>query len=228
MKTRRQSLRRDQRTSAAKKAGVARLSYAVVTSTIALAVSLLSFYFTWLHVRHSLMIGVVSASADDVTLPMNFSTDIILLNQGNRTETALSVELRFGSAGNGYTYSPKLKKGPFVLKAGDAVPVHIDWELDKDAFENVAEWKGPELEKTATGDVTLVVEAIAPTGKLINRNVVLGRFSYYDPSEELTFTSAGGEKHNLLELISGEEPLPPNKALKPTVSPSLHSGEPSA
>jgi hypothetical protein len=230
MKYKRWHLKREPEMVVTEKTGrFSRPSYAVVTSTIALVISLASFYFTWFDVRHSLKIGIVSASADGTALPMKFSTDIILLNQGNKTESVLGLELRFGSIGNGYMSNSRLMKGPFVLKAGDAVPVHIDWDLGKDTFEDVADWNGPDLEQTAIGDVILVAEAISPTGNQINRSVVLGWFSYYDPSEEVTFSLTGGEKHDLLELIVEEPPtVTPNKTLKQTVSPSLRSGEPAA
>jgi len=79
----------------AKKAFV--VNYALVTSSVALLVSLTSFYFTWLHEEHSLRLGVLSTSCDEDHYPVTFSSGIVLLNGGNRVAVVLSLALSIES-----------------------------------------------------------------------------------------------------------------------------------
>lgn len=110
------------------------ITYATITSTIALIISCLSFYFTNIQEVHSLQCGVVrdyTESFNDDSLI--YHSDLILLNKGNRTETLLSIEITYSSPEDSsiiasFTSVRSASRGPYVLKSGDAMPVHLnDW-----------------------------------------------------------------------------------------------------
>lgn len=109
------------------------LSYATITSTVAILISLSSFYFSWFYVNHSLKISIVST---DSTYPYNFQTDLVAFNHGNKTETLLYLQLFYVSSdGLDRTFSEEYQKGPFVLKPGDVIPIRVDWaSIGNDVF----------------------------------------------------------------------------------------------
>jgi len=188
------------------------LSFSVITSLVALAISLWTFYFTYIHVEHALHLSVVRAGADDSELPVTFDTDILLLNPGNRVATLISLEVTFGGADGGtWTYDPRLRKGPYVLKPGDALPVNVSWKLTKDMFENVADWSGPDLERKATGTVFLQLAAVSADGKELRRKLRVGTFEYYEPSDELRFNVSATDAAKFQDLL---QPVKPNPSVE--------------
>nr|WP_315182928.1 hypothetical protein [uncultured Albidiferax sp.] len=187
-------------------------SFSVVVSLVALALSLWTFYFTYFHIEHTLQLSVVRAGGDDSELPVTFDTDILLLNPGNRSATLLSLEVTFGEATGGtWTYDPRLRKGPYVLKPGDALPVNVSWMLTKDMFENVADWSGAELERTAKGVMSLQLSAVSSDGKEIRRKIQIGTFEYYEPSDELRFKASQSDGSKFVDLL---QPVKPNLSVE--------------
>lgn len=163
-----------------------RLAYASLTATVALFLSLTSLYFTWFREVHSLKLGIVPSDTVDVSLPFTLSTDLVLLNRGNRTETVLALNPVLAAPSEHEGERPGWHKGPFVLKAGDALPVHVAWTITENDLGNVAEWSGPSLERSADGDLLLSVSTISAEGAEIRKNILLGRLHYYEPSGEVT------------------------------------------
>jgi hypothetical protein len=195
-------------------------SFSVTTSLIALGLSLWTFYFTYLHVEHALQLSVVRAGGDDSALPTTFDTDILLLNPGNRTETLISLDVIFGNATDGtHAFDPRLRKGPYVLKPGEALPLKVSWELTKDMFENVADWSGPEAEKIAKGLISLRLSAVSADGEEIRRRVPIGTFEYYEASDELRFKVSASDAAKFHDLLGAVKPIPSVEARPNDKSP---------
>jgi hypothetical protein len=141
----------------AEQKGKSRLTYATVTSTIALLISCMSFYYSTFYEKHSLKIAPVTYGYDPSHIPWDFHCNLIILNQGNQTETILSIVPTFG--GQQATVRD-VELGPFVLKPGDAVPLSISWAIDTDVIADL-DWTDEEPNRIATGNLFLDVISIS-------------------------------------------------------------------
>jgi hypothetical protein len=180
------------------------LTYAGVTSTIAIIIAFLSFYVANIREIHSLQVGVVRTSDRGVTKDVDFTTDIILLNRGNRTETLLSIELSYPFADNpeGESGFIKAEKGPFVLKPGDAIPIQLTDKITKQNFENFAKWMGREGERKAELIVQVRISAVSPDGQEIRKKIQLKRIAYDEMNDIIIFPDNDSAKQlKLIELV---------------------------
>lgn len=181
------------------------INYSSVTSTVAILLSLAALYFNFFREAHSLKVGVVDFDTSDTTLPVSLSCNVILLNNGNKTETLLSLDLFLSTepGGKGGGVGPPEVKGPFVLKAGDVIPVRLKWDnLNEETFENEAKWEGSELYQKASFIVNLRVSAVRPDGTLTKRIIAVSRLEYDDASGMLTGTETTPDNWSLTELLA--------------------------
>jgi hypothetical protein len=177
------------------------LNYSTIISSLALAISLSSFYFTWVRVDHSLKLGVVSSGGDDTELPLTYYANLILLNPGNRTETALTLELLFGSTLHSYEFDPKSVKGPFVLKPGDAIPIRIEWKIGQNNFDDAAEWRGPQFSQIASAKMYVRVHVVSPNGAETEKIFPVGNLVYNQASAAVEYQQIQPDKLGLHELL---------------------------
>jgi hypothetical protein len=172
--------------------------YPLVTSTIALIVSLTAFYFTYFRVSHSLQLGVIKSDVSDNETPVDFTADLILLNKGNQTETLLSAELRF--VGGDTLMFTKSRKGPIVLKPGDAFPLRIETKLEESSFEIGAKWSGTEGTRKAETAMVLQISAVDANGRQVTKNITLGNFVYEELNNYFTYRDSASKELSLVEL----------------------------
>lgn len=171
----------------------------LVISTIALIISLLSFYFTHLRVNHSMMLAPANLTLSSDKLPCNLTSDFVLLNYGNRTETLIRAELVY--QGFGEWREPKSRKGPFVLKSGDAIPVQVQQELTDGKFFDSANKKGDKDFPVYEILVTLELSTLNPQGQEVVTSIPLGRIIYDERAAHLKHESSPGTNTRLLEVI---------------------------
>jgi hypothetical protein len=114
-------------------------SYPMVLSTLALAISAGGFYNTYLAVRHSLEVGSISVSLNDVAKaapapkpadpsaaprPSPVEVRAVLLNKGNRTEVVLDAYAQL-TAGGRMGIGQSNHAGPLILKPGEAAIIRL-------------------------------------------------------------------------------------------------------
>jgi hypothetical protein len=120
------------------------ISYASVTSTLALLLSAGTFYWNFFRVDRDLRLAFVTprhAAAQTFQLGEKFDVPVILLNGGNRAETVLAIRCEVYKVLNGVrTTNGGDMQGPFVLKPGDAIPVSLSLHLDPQASKQ--QWAG--------------------------------------------------------------------------------------
>jgi hypothetical protein len=188
---------------AAEKTKKFNITYSGVTSTVAVVIALLSFYIANIREVHSLELGVVRSPGTYSGANIDYTTDLILLNRGNRTETLLSVKLFFPYSPDSETglYS-KAEKGPFVLKPGDAVPVQLIDKMTKDTFENGATWTGTKGVQKAELIVQLRTSAVSPNGQEIRKKIQLERIIYDEENDTVSFPDNDTKKQlKLIQLV---------------------------
>jgi hypothetical protein len=172
--------------------------YPLVVSTIALLVSATSVYFTYFRVSHSLQLGVVKSETTDNETPCDFRADLILLNRGNQTEVLLGAELRF--VGGDTLMFTTSRKGPFVLKAGEALPLRIETKLDEASFDTGAKWSGTEGYRKAESAMVLKISAVDSNGREVTKDVTLGNFVYEELNNYFTYRESSSKELSLVEL----------------------------
>jgi hypothetical protein len=97
-------------------------SIAIGISTLALIISAANFYFSQLQVRHSLRVVIVADSGQRTKFTLYgtapFFANILLLNDGNRTESIVGAQFSLTTDGEVLSSPPV---GPFVIKSNDSV-----------------------------------------------------------------------------------------------------------
>ena len=177
-----------------------RITYASVTSTFALAISILTFYFSNLREVHSLQFTIAnSASSISVsTYLAQVSTDLILVNKGNRTETILSVALVHPL--DDKRYLEKTRRGPFVLKAGDALPVQLVDTITESDLKNFIKGNSARMHDGIKLPINVYIEAVSQHGYNLNKQVKLANIEVKDGKANVMYTlDQGGTLIELLE-----------------------------
>jgi hypothetical protein len=165
-----------------------RVSYAAIASTIALILSASTFYFTYFRVRHSLEIVAAPQPSFSVIVDTFYvSADLVLLNDGNRTETVLraypEISKRTHSASATYA-NLSLQQGPWVLKPGDAVPIHIEWPLTP---HNLQIPSRLELKSIKPVAVSVNIVVVNQDGTVSSAPVQLGILQYSETNGAFRF-----------------------------------------
>lgn len=184
-------------TRAARDAGQLRsrppfFTYASVVSTLALILSGGAFYFSYFHVRHSLNVVAapsVSFSVKVESFPV--IADLVFLNDGNRTETVLRAEpqLYRSTANASSTYTDlRLRQGPWVLKPGDAVPMHLEWRLTPSDLRFPSTPIVTPDANVVQAHVVVNIVAVGQDGTTITTPVRLGLLEYQKNIGEFRFT----------------------------------------
>jgi membrane-associated protease RseP (regulator of RpoE activity) len=146
-----------------------------------------TLFFTFFYEQHVLKIAVVpvlsGAFAGMTDSP--FSMSPVLINSGNRTETVLAVYLEVNQV------SVLPYKGPFVLKAGDALATTVDLDL-----KEVSRSAGCVVTKQQYEDrgsynchVSLVVSGLDPGGWQMVNKIALANFKVSDDLKKYTYLS---------------------------------------
>jgi hypothetical protein len=172
--------------------------YPLVISTIALFVSLVSIYFTYFRVSHSLQLGVIKSDVSDNEIPADFMVDLILLNKGNQTESLLNAELQF-VAGDSLVFT-KSRKGPLVLKPGDALPLRVETNLGKGVFDVGAKWSGTEGHRKAETEMVLQISSVDMNGRQVTKKITLGNFVYEELNNYFSYRESAPKELSLVEL----------------------------
>jgi len=110
-------------------------------STMALVISLISFYYTTLYEHRALSVAIpltehVRFTQDNSSkrftpqnhFKINFSITPVFNNDGNHYEVVLGVWLSLGTP---EIFRASHRIGPFVLKGGESLPVKVDMRYPK-------------------------------------------------------------------------------------------------
>lgn len=166
------------------------LPYASVTSTFALLISCLTFYFSNLREVHSLQLSVVRTKFQPkYSRKLSYVlTDLIVLNRGNRTEAIISMNFSYPVVGRPDVRIVSSERGPYVLKAGDAIPVTLSDTITVSTFERSGNWKGKFGQRKAKIEFDIIVQSVSPdTGSEIERKIMRHKLLYDELSNKISF-----------------------------------------
>lgn len=161
------------------------VTYSTVTATLALLITVGSFYFTWIYESHSVRLAVVNTmpgidpERTERELPIDLAVDFALSNLGNKTETVVFVQ-PVVLLEDGKTYWDGQKKGPYILKAGEALADRAVISVTPADFRRVASGK-----PAVSAEFRLVTATLLPSGPPTFRNFPVGTVSMREHSNQL-------------------------------------------
>jgi hypothetical protein len=176
------------------------LDYAKIISTVALLVSLTSFYFTWFYERHSLRLGVPSTSLDEDHYPVTLATNVVLLNGGNRAAVVLSLGLSPESPDAG-ARQIATEQGPFILKPGEALPVRTESRISKVTVDMVQQERPADPSRMSEIVIRLRVKSVSPSTELLESVMNIG-ILFEDINEQLVFQPESTKGPHFIDLMS--------------------------
>lgn len=179
--------------------------YASITSTFALFISCLTFYFSNLREVHSLQLSVVRTKFRPTHSRERpyVSTDLIVLNRGNRTEAIMSMNFSYPLVGRPNVRIVSSIRGPYVLKAGDAIPVTLSDTITVDMFKRSGTWRGEAGKQKAEIEFDILVQSVSPnTGSVLERTIMRHKLLYDEYSNNISFEYQGiGSGTSLYDLL---------------------------
>lgn len=171
---------------------------AVVASTVALAISIVTFFKENLFGQHVLKASVVAI--DSQSNPSTLRADILLVNSGKHTEVLYKAQFIFSadlSKGGGLL--SKEFVGPIVLEAGKAALIRL--ETSNLTIEALREDEA--IKETQSGvHVGVIFDALTPSGELREESKIyrVTEFKFVD-GKHVGSKPRQGDRDGLIDLF---------------------------
>lgn len=178
-------------------------SIPIILSTLALSLSITSFYFQFMRETHSVKATVAKFDLDDwATVKTSATARGVIVNAGNKYEIVNSTVLVGGDKSKlnnaAYITFGKKQGGPFVLKPSEAVPFEVIGDIEW-AIKNEGR---PSADKdTYMLDIGVDFLFVTPDGKEKRSTYWIGTLMYYELSDNFKFQPITTSANQWIELV---------------------------
>lgn len=156
-----------------------KVNYSVVTTTVALFITLSTFYLTWFHKNHSLAIAITEVningqskdSDEDDWFPLNTNIKLALANTGNRSEILHSARIVITNKEDREDQIDGPAMGPIIIKPGEITPLEMKWELQHQT--TISAFSSPDADGYRESTMKLNIETISPNGEVSQKSFPL-------------------------------------------------------
>jgi hypothetical protein len=156
--------------------------FTLTTSSVAIIITVLSFYLTYIHVNHSLKVAVTNDTLSYSSKFAELNIDAILLNYGNRPEVLLSSKLMIVSNYGTLEYD---EKQPSIIKAGETSLVQFREKYPTKELFSEADWSEDKV--IAKTRVDIMFTTADRKGMMVETVVPVWYLTYNDNDESVKF-----------------------------------------